>query len=131
MFEIYLLLLGAALAVMGTIELIMSERAFRRWKAWIRHRLFFIHGGLLIILGLPLACLKPASLPTAVFVIGLAFVFTGPFILLYADRLRKVFLSTVDDLDPRSIKGLMLADGLVRIAAGVILMYGSGILTGV
>jgi len=131
MFEIYLILLGAALAVVGTTELIIPERALQQWKAWIRHRLFFIHGGLLIVLGLPLACLKPALLPTAVFIIGLAFVFTGPFILFYGDQLRKVFLSTVDDLDPLSVKGLMLADGLVRIAAGVILIYASGILTGV
>jgi hypothetical protein len=123
MLSLYMLVFGAVLIVTGTVELLIPARMFAFWKAWVGNRFFFLHGAFLIALGLPLTCFSNAPMSTFVFGFGIILVFTGPFILLYANRIRKIFDATTADMDEASLRHLVFFDAGLRLVIGAAFVY--------
>ncbi len=121
--SLYILVFGAVLLVTGCVELAMPARMFAFWKAWVGNRFFFLHGALLIALGLPLTCYNNAPMNAFVFGFGIILVFTGPFILFYANRIRRLFDATTVDMDESSLRHLVYFDAGVRLAIGAAFVY--------
>ncbi|TFH42050.1 MAG: hypothetical protein E4G96_04265 [Chrysiogenales bacterium] len=117
----YLLFFGTAMIVLGAAELADPRRAFSLWRSWSAHRLFFMHGVLLIVAGFPLV-LYHGPLSTIVFIIGLVIVFTGPFVLIYPEKIRAMFTSLEEELGSDRIRTIMRMESFIRIAAGAILV---------
>ncbi len=117
MISLYVMYFGVALALMGSVELTFRERAFRFWLKWFRHRFFSLHGVLLIALGFPLTFYKGAW-STFVFIVGLVMVLTGPFILIYPEKMRKSFDDISQEAGDGALRGLVAFDAFARVAIG-------------
>ncbi len=63
--------------------------------------------------------LAPLDIPS----LGLILVFTGPFILLYADRVRSLFLDSVTRMSPAAARRLILIDAALRVGFGLFMSY--------
>ncbi len=125
MLNIYIMVFGAFLLFMGGIEVLAPLRVLSLWQRWIGHRLFFLHGAVLIATGLPLTCAGGSTTGRIIFYLGLLLVFAGPFILVYADRVRALFLGATSDLDSSAARRLILFDAVLRIVAGLLMVYSS------
>lgn len=123
MLDLYTFLFGCILVLMGCLEAVMPLRALALWRRWISHRLFFLHGAVLIAVGLPLTCAGGTAEGRIVFSLGLILVFTGPFILLYADRVRSLFLDSVTRMSPAAARRLILIDAALRVGFGLFMSY--------
>jgi hypothetical protein len=123
MLDKYLLILGIFLTVFGTIEVFLPVKIFALWKKWISNRLFFLHGLVLIIIGMPLTCYKHKSVENAIFIIGIVIVFTGPFILFYADKIKHIFTASAELMHKKAIRNIMYFDAAMRIATGSFFIY--------
>ncbi len=119
MFALYVLILGTVLIAVGGIEVIIPQRAFRFWQKWVSTKLFFLHGLILIAAGFPLTVYN-GPLSTVLFVFGLLAVLMGPFILIYPEKIRQMFLAMGKELKDHDITRIIYAEGLLRIAAGII-----------
>ncbi len=119
MINTYILGLGIALAALGTIELSFPERAFRAWKRWVENRFFPLHGVLLIAVGFPLTFYR-GPFAGAVFSVGLFIVVTAPFIIVYPEKIRKMFHEVDSGISPAGIKTMVLFEAFVRIAVGAL-----------
>ena len=97
-------------------------RALALWRSWISSRFFFLHGTVLIALGLPLTCAGGSTEGRIIFSLGLILVFTGPFILLYADRVRSLFLDSVSRMGPSAARMLILVDAALRVGFGLFMV---------
>jgi len=120
MVAVYIFIFGLALLAAGLLGILRPLRVFEQWKRLISHRFFFLHGALLIALGLPLTCNNHSVTGHIIFTIGIIVVFTGPFILLYATRVRQLFLTTTAEMNPVSIRRMIYFDAGVRIAVGAL-----------
>lgn len=118
----YIFYLGIFLTVVGFAEIIFPLQMFRFWKTWISHRLFFLHGLLMIAAGIPLAMYSDSFAGRLIFITGLIIVFTGPFVLIYPEKIKEIFIAATKDLE-RAIRPLMYADAIVRIAVGSLFVY--------
>lgn len=125
MLNIYIMAFGIVLLLMGTLEVAAPLRVLALWRRWIAHRLFFLHGGMLIAAGLPLTCAGGSAAGCILFSFGLLLVFTGPFILIYADRVRVMFLSATSDMAASAGRRLIFIDAALRIAAGLFMAWSS------
>ena len=115
----YVLALGIALALAGTVEIIMPLRAFSLWRRWSSSRLFFLHGLLLIAAGFPLT-LYQGPLSRILFVMGLLASLTGPFVLLYPEKFRMMFVSVSEEMKESTIRKMVYAEGTLRLAAAAV-----------
>lgn len=120
---VYTAVLGGILVCIGLVECSRSEWAFAVWKKWASHRAYFLHGLVLIAGGFPLTLYK-GPLSTAIFIMGLIAVVTGPVVLLYPHKIRSMFESLEQDMGKATIKKVMVTEGVVRISAGVICITG-------
>jgi hypothetical protein len=119
MVAVYILILGIILACIGSAEMIAPLRAFDFWKAWVAKQPFLLHGALLIIAGFPLTIYK-GPLSTFLFIFGLLAVLAGPFVLIYPDKFRQMFLAMAEEMKDSDIKKIIYAEGLLRMAVGAI-----------
>lgn len=119
MLDLYIFLFGCILVLMGSLEAVIPLRALALWRRWISHRFCFLHGAILIAVGLPLTCAGGSTGGRIVFSLGLILVFTGPFILLYADRVRSLFLDAVARMSPAAGRRLILIDAALRVGFGL------------
>ena len=122
MITTYVLVLGILLALTGSTELTFRERAFRFWMRWFSHRLFFLHGALLIVMGFPLTFYN-GKWSTFVFITGLVMVMTGPFLLVYPEKFRNNVGEMEQQTGEGAIRGLLIFDAAVRVIVGTLLVY--------
>ncbi len=119
-FIYYVPAFGAALVFLGLLEMSMPLRAFRLWKWWAGNRFFFLHGIMLIVVGFPLTVYH-GPLETAVFVVGLFIVFSGPFILLFPEKFKKTFEMAEEEMKERGgERRVVFFEAFMRIAAGLL-----------
>lgn len=114
----YIMILGTGFLAIGLAEFVMPVKIFMIWKKWVNHKMFPVHGLFLILVGFPLT-IYSGPISWVIFSIGLIIVFTGPFILLYPERMRMVFgsIQTAPD-DEKSVKKIMYLDGVTRLVLG-------------
>ncbi len=123
MISVYILILGIILVLIGGIELIIPLKAFGVWKKWVSGKLFFLHGLLLIAAGFPLTIYN-GPLSPVLFIFGLIAVLTGPFVLIYPEKIRLMFLAMAEETGDADMKKIIYAEGLLRISAGIICIAG-------
>lgn len=124
MIDIYVSILGAAMVALGTAEFTGPQMAFSLWRRWAAHRLFFLHGALLIGAGFPLVLYR-GPLSTPILIIGVVIVLTGPFILIYPEKFRAMFNSIEEEMGAERVPTLMRMESIIRIALGAVLLAGS------
>jgi hypothetical protein len=123
MLKIYILLLGFFMMLMGVSGIIFPMRMFSLWQKWIAHRYFFLHGIILIILGLPLTLYHDSFIGRMTFLCGIVAVLTGPFIIIYSNNLKRVFLETSDDLNTAVVRKMIYVDAIIRITVAALFIY--------
>ncbi len=119
MIAVYILILGIILVCIGCAEMIAPLRAFDFWKGWVAKQPFFLHGALLIIAGFPLTVYR-GPLSTVLFIFGLFAVLVGPFVLIYPEKFRQMFLAMAEEMKESDLKKIIYAEGLLRMAAGAV-----------
>jgi len=121
MYKYFLIIAGSAQIIIASIEFFSPLRAFLMWKEWVSSRYFPVHGLALIFIGLPLTVFK-GYLSSIIFFIGLIVVFTGPFILIYPEKIRSVFSNSEDMIKDKDIKMMIYLDAFFRLSTGVIFL---------
>jgi len=121
MYKYLLAVLGFTQIILSLIEIISPLRAFLMWKIWVSNRLFPLHGLALIFIGLPLTVYK-GYLSSIIFCIGMFVVFTGPFILVYPEKIRGIFDESGKSFKEREIKIMIFLDAFFRFSSGVIFL---------
>jgi hypothetical protein len=119
MFKYYLLTIGTVQTIMAFMGFFSPFRTFLMWKSWVLNKFFPMHGIALIFIGLPLTVYK-GYLSKIIFIIGLTVVFTGPFILIYPEKFKKVFENSDDIFNKTEIKAMIFLDASLRSGAAVI-----------
>jgi hypothetical protein len=122
----YVFILGIVLTGMGIIELLIPMRIFNLWEKWISHKLFFLHGLLLILLGFPLTLYKNLLnlfIAKSIFGIGVIAVLIGPFILFYPEKIREIFLKISGEVENKAAKRIIYLDAIIRISVGLLFIY--------
>jgi uncharacterized protein YjeT (DUF2065 family) len=123
MIEIYVIILGAVQVIIGLVELLAPARAYAFWIAWVSHRYFRFHGLGLIAIGLPLV-IYTGRLSAAIFIIGIIMILTGPFLLIYPEKIGVVFNSVSEETGERGQLRLIYGEAILRIAVGALFITG-------
>ena len=122
----YVFILGIVLTGMGIIELLIPIRIFNLWEKWVSHKLFFLHGLLLILLGFPLTLYKNLLnlfIAKSIFGIGVIAVLMGPFILFYPEKIRGIFLKISGEVEKKAARRIIYLDAIIRISVGLLFVY--------
>jgi len=119
MLELYMILFGLFQIFIGFSELFLPVRLFKLWKRWVISKYFPVHGIFLIAAGFPLVIFK-GYLAGIIFWIGVFMVLTGPFLLIYPEKIREVFKTAENDFTPRDLRIMVYVDSIIRLAAGII-----------
>jgi hypothetical protein len=119
MLQMYVFIYGLVLVTASVFEFTAPMKTFRYWHYYVSSRGFFLHGVILITAGFPLVMYRGVFSPV-VFVIGVIVVLTGPFILLYPEKVRAMYGSVTEEVDDRGMKRLVYFDASIRLTAGMI-----------
>ena len=101
----------------------MPQRIFLIWKKWINCRFYPLHGMLLMFGGLPLTFFRDTISGKIMMVVGIVAVFSGPFILLFPNKIRELFALTESELEEGDTDGLIYFDAVLRGIAGALIIY--------
>jgi hypothetical protein len=119
-FKYFIIILASIQAAAGIAELSAPSLLYALWRKWIGSRFFFIHGLLLIAAGFPLTIYK-GEFSGVLFLIGLLIVLTGPFVLLYPEKIKKAFYEAEADLEKKHLIRFIYIDSIMRIGFALIL----------
>jgi uncharacterized protein YjeT (DUF2065 family) len=117
--KIYTFSLGIVLVLIGIVDLVVPEAVIGLWERWASKKLFFLHGILLIVAGFPLTIYR-GPLSGILFIIGLVPVLTGPFVLIYPDKFRRMFGSMSEEMNSAAIKKMTYIEGALLIGGGAV-----------
>ncbi len=118
-YKYFLLTIGSVQIIMALMEVLSPLRSFLMWKRWVSGSFFPLHGIALIFIGLPMTFYK-GYLSSIIFYIGLFIVFTGPFIIIYPEKIRKVFNNSEDVFSDKDVKIMIFFDAFFRLIIGLI-----------
>jgi len=118
-YKYFLIIIGSIQIVIAFLGFFFPYRTFIMWKKWVLNRYFPLHGMVLIIAGLPLTVYN-GYLSRIIFIIGLIVVFSGPFILIYPEKLVGLFKKSDELFTNNDIKIMIYLDALLRSGASVI-----------
>jgi uncharacterized membrane protein HdeD (DUF308 family) len=114
---IYILILGILQSIIGIIELIFPVKSFNIWKLWIQNKYFSFHGILQILVGFPLTIYNN-SLSGILFLIGIIYVVSGPFIIIYPEKIKLIFSSYLEETAQDGGKKIIILDSVIKIIIG-------------
>lgn len=120
MIKLFILIFGIVQFIISAAEFIFPARAFDTWSSWSASRFFPFHGALLILAGMPLTIYK-GYLSSVIFYIGLVVVLSGPFVLIYPEKVREAFSYSSEEFTGSSLKKIIRFDALLRLATSAIL----------
>ena len=117
----FILILGIYVTTIGILELILPTRMLQLWIKISSSKLYFLYGIVLILAGFPLTQV-PSSNPLSIplFIVGLIVVFSGPFILIYPEKIRNLFFQGLDELGQTGSRFALIVDAIARIAIGIL-----------
>lgn len=120
MISTYVFFLGVTIFILGVLELAFPQRIFSLWRKGVSHRFFHLYGIFLSAVGFPLTLYPDCFMRVVIFAVGIVLVFTGPFILLYPEKIRNTFLEATGDMEQGDIRRFVYIDAVVRIILGII-----------
>jgi len=118
----YVLFLGIALLILGLVEFILPKAMLTLWTKIILSKAFWVYGLILIILGFPLTQLTSNIFSVPIFIIGVCMVFFGPFVIIYPDTFRNLFIRSLNELSPNGNLLLLHVDAIAQMAIGTLLI---------
>ena len=118
-YKYFLIMLGFIQAVIALAGFVFPQRIFLMWKSWVLNRFFPLHGIILISVGLPLTAYN-GYMSRIIFIIGLAVVFTGPFLLIYPEKFVRVFNDSDELFNEKDIKIMIFIDAALRSSASAV-----------
>lgn len=121
MYKYLLIIIGSTQLVMALLGFFFPLRTFNMWRLWILNRFFPLHGFALICIGFPLTVYR-GYLSSIIFYIGLFIVLTGPFVIIYPEKIRRAFDNSNDFFKERDIRIMIYLDALFRSGAGLIFL---------
>jgi hypothetical protein len=119
-FKYFIIILASIQAAAGIAELSAPSLLYGLWKKWIGSRFFFIHGLLLIAAGFPLTIYK-GEFSGVLFYIGIIIVLSGPFVLLYPEKIKKSFYEAEAEIEKKNLIRFIYIDSIMRIGFALIL----------
>lgn len=119
MLEVYFALFGIFQVLAGIIELIAPFKSYNLWKKWVFSGFFPVHGIILIAAGFPFIIYK-STLSGIIFWIGIFMALSGPFLLIYPEKVRDAFNTAEKEFKPRDLRTMVYVDAVIRISAGII-----------
>ena len=117
--EIYILVFGIISTIMALIEYATPERTLHFWNLWSSNPYYRFHGLFLIITGFPLTVAK-GQLSTPLFLAGIFFVLTGPFVLIYPEKFSKNYNIILEEKGKSGIDKLIIFDALFKAIIGIL-----------
>ena len=121
MINFFVLIFGIIQLLISIMEFVFPGRSFRLWNFWISNRFFPVHGAFLIFTGFPLIMYK-GYLSSIIFYIGLVVVLSGPFVLIYPEKIREAFSFSSETFKEQNLKKIVRFDAFVRLITSVILI---------
>jgi len=122
MINFFVLIFGIIQLLISIMEFVFPGRSFRLWNFWISNRFFPVHGAFLIFTGFPLIMYK-GYLSSIIFYIGLVVVLSGPFVLIYPEKIREAFSFSSETFKEQNLKKIVRFDAFVRLITSVILIF--------
>lgn len=120
LFKYFIIILASIQAAAGIAELSAPSFLYSLWRRWISSRFFFIHGLLLIAAGFPLTIYK-GEFSGILFFIGLIIVLTGPFVLLYPEKIKRSFYEAEAEIEKKQLIRFIYIDSVLRLGFALIL----------
>ncbi|MCX7679067.1 MAG: hypothetical protein N2316_07585 [Spirochaetes bacterium] len=120
--SLYVIVLGILFTAMGITEIALRQQSYKFWMRWFSHKLFFLHGVALVLLGFPLTFYN-GKWSTFVFIVGLFMVITGPFIIIYPKKIRESFDEISAEMGEGAVQQLVLFDSAMRLVIGMVFVY--------
>ena len=120
MINLFILGFGIVQFCIFIAEILFPHRSFNIWNTWISNRFFPLHGALLIFAGFPLIAYK-GYLSSIIFYIGLVVVLSGPFVLIYPEKIREAFSYSSETFKENSLKKIVRFDAVMRLVTAAIL----------
>ncbi|MCX8122537.1 MAG: hypothetical protein N3F66_00050 [Spirochaetes bacterium] len=121
MIMLFIFVLGIYLVIIGFLELIMPKHMLRLWIKVSSSKIYFLYGIVLICAGFPLTQVPSSNpLSTPLFIIGLIVVFSGPFVLIYPEKIRNLFFQGIDELGYAGSRFAILVDAIARITVATL-----------
>ncbi len=121
MLLLYIFILGLYLVVVGLLEIIFPKIVLSFWIKLLSSKIYPLYGIIVILAGFPLTQVPSSNpLSTPLFIIGLIVVFSGPFILIYPEKVRNLFFHGLDELGQRGSLFAIILDAIARIVVGIL-----------
>lgn len=121
-YKYFILILASIQGTIGLAELLAPPRMYKVLKKLISSKYFFIYGFLLICAGFPLTLYK-GELSGILFYIGLFIVLTGPFVIIYPDKLKNSFHEAEIEIKSESLYKFIYFEAFIRIGFSLILFF--------
>lgn len=119
MLELYFAAFGIFQVFAGLAELIAPFRSFNLWKKWVFSRLFPVHGIILVAAGFPFIMYRN-TLSGIIFWIGIFMALSGPFLLIYPEKVRDAFHTAEKEFRPKDLRIMVYIDAVIRFSAGAV-----------
>lgn len=121
MLMLYIFILGIYVIIIGLLELTIPTQILKLWIKFSSSKMYFLYGFVLIVAGFPLTQVSSSNpLSTPLFIIGLIVVFSGPFILIYPEKVKNLFFQGLEELGQRGSRFALIIDAIARIATGIL-----------
>ncbi len=121
MVMVFILIVGIYVITIGLLELVIPARMLQLWIKISSSRLYYLYGILLIIAGFPLTQVPSSNpLSTPLFIVGLIVVFSGPFILIYPEKIKNIFFQGLEELGQKGSRFALIIDAIARIVTGIL-----------
>ncbi len=118
---VFILIVGIYVITIGLLELVIPARMLQLWIKISSSRLYYLYGILLIIAGFPLTQVPSSNpLSTPLFIVGLIVVFSGPFILIYPEKIKNIFFQGLEELGQKGSRFALIIDAIARIVTGIL-----------
>lgn len=117
----FIFILGIYVTTIGLLELIIPARMLQVWIKISSSKLYFLYGIVLILAGFPLTQVPSSNiLSTPLFIVGLIVVFSGPFVLIYPEKIRNLFFQGLVELGQTGSRFALIVDAIARITIGLL-----------
>ncbi len=122
-FANYIFFLGVFLLFLAIIEFIIPFKILQLWKSWVAHKFFPVHGMILIVGGFPITQFRDTISGIIMMIVGVIVILSGPFVLLFPDRVRYFFNITINELDREERKHLVYLDAIIRFIVAALFLF--------
>ena len=120
--QLYILIAGVYILLVAIFELAVPGGMFTVQRRLVAHPLFRVYGVVLMVFGFPLTQVQGTYFEIMIFILGILVVFMGPVILIYPEKLRKMYHEMEEELSEAMIHRFIRVEGMIRLLVGSIFL---------